>query len=403
MSYKHNDLSRFCVVGISYRKSDADLRSLFALPESRYRHLLDQSKEHGIEECFGISTCNRTEIYGISDDPSSIELLLCANAKGDAEMFHKVAYVRYGIEAITHLFHVASGLDSQILGDYEVIGQIKQATSIARDHGCIGTFIDRLLNTVIQASKKIKNQTSLSSGTVSVSYAAVRYLIGKVPNIGEKHIALIGTGKFGRTTCKHLVSYLNTNNITLLNRTPDKALRLAKAMKIKAAPMSDLCNVIKEADIILVATSAAEPIILKSHLDDAKPRTIIDLSIPFNVEKEAGDLPNITLITVDMLSRITDSTLLMRQAEVPKAKDIIHMCIEEFLTWAEMRRHAPVLKAVKTTLKEMHQSSGFAQIHYRHADPDVHIQQVINAMALKMKESRRPGCQYIEAINDFIS
>lgn len=169
-------------------------------------------------------------------------------------------------------------------------------------------------------------------------------------------MALIGTGKFGRNTCKNVVEYLQTNNITLINRTQEKAEQLAQELGLTAAPIQDLDVHIKASDIILVATNAPEPIIRKEHLEGAGTKIIIDLSIPYNVEAEAQQLPNITLINVDELSRLKDETLNMRRAEVPKAKAIIAEHTAEFNEWLHMRRNVPVLKAVKSKLKEIHTS-----------------------------------------------
>jgi glutamyl-tRNA reductase len=292
------------------------------------------------------------------------------------------------------------------LGDYEIVGQLKLAVKTARAYGRINAFTERLANTVFQCSKNIKTNTQLSGGTVSVSFAAVQYLREKVKEIASKKMALIGTGKFGRNTCKNVVEYLQTNNITLINRTQEKAEQLAQELGLTAAPIQDLDVHIKASDIILVATNAPEPIIRKEHLEGAGTKIIIDLSIPYNVEAEAQQLPNITLINVDELSRLKDETLNMRRAEVPKAKAIIAEHTAEFNEWLHMRRNVPVLKAVKSKLKEIHTSPLYITLSGEQSaliNADEKIQRVINVMASKMKEQNQQGCHYIQAINDFIA
>jgi glutamyl-tRNA reductase len=359
---------------------------------------------------FILSTCNRTEIYGIAENVQQLIQLLCTQTSGDAKAFNEMAYIKNGPAAVEHLFNVAAGLDSQILGDYEIIGQIKQSVKLARDKGFIGATLDRMVSTVLQSSKAIKNQTALSGGTVSVSFAAVQYIKEKIVNPANKKILLLGTGKIGRNTCKNLVDYVGTTNITLINRTPEKASDLANELGLQHAPISLLSEQIAKADIILVATNAAEPTILTSHLKGHGDKLIIDLSIPYNVETAAQYLPNITLVNVDDLSKLKDETLNRRKKEVPKAKAIIAAHTAEFTEWFNMRKHVPVLKAVKDKLEQIHfcqidtgAYSAPAFVNFTAEKPEARIQKVITTMAVKMRQQDQRGCQYIEAINDFMA
>jgi glutamyl-tRNA reductase len=406
MINRQTDISRFFITGINYKKTDAAMRSLFAVNEEKYLTILELAPHYGVEECFVVSTCNRTEIYGLAENADQLVTLLCSQTEGESGHFREIAYIKHGASAINHLFKVAAGLDSQILGDYEIVGQLKLAVKTAREHNRINGFTERLANTVFQCSKNIKTNTALSGGTVSVSFAAVQYLKEKVEDIAAKKITLIGTGKFGRNTCRNLVEYLQTSNITLINRTSAKAEQLAKEVGLRSASIDELDVNIQASDIILVATNAPEPIIKKEHLENAGTKTIIDLSIPYNVEASAQQLPNITLINVDELSKLKDETLSKRKAEMPKAKAIIAEHTAEFNEWLHMRRNVPVLKAVKSKLKEIHTSPLYITLSGEETaliNADEKIQRVINVMASKMKEQDQHGCHYIQAINDFIA
>lgn len=402
------DISQFYIAGINYKKTDASVRGLFAVNNDHYVSILQKASSYFLDELFVLSTCNRTEIYGIAPCADSLVHLLCSETEGSAETFKELAYIKQGEEAIQHLFNVASGLDSQILGDYEIVGQIKQAAKFAKQQGFIGAFLERMINTVLQSSKAVKAQTALSGGTVSVSFAAIQFLMDNVQHISDKKIVLLGTGKIGRNTCKNLVDYLHTKNITLINRTPDKAIELAEELGVQNASFEQAGKYIQEADIIIVATNAEQPVIMKADLENSKSKILIDLSIPNNIDASAKELTHITLVNVDDLSKINDATLQKRQAEVPKAKAIIAEHTQEFTEWYSMRKNAPVLKAVKQKLQDMHECSLFAAIHpnlgegYHHTSSDS-IQKIINNMALKMRQQRKPGCNYIEAINDFIT
>lgn len=401
MNGPHNDdISRFYIAGINYRKSDAAVRGEFAVSPENYQLILAEALKSDIKEIFILSTCNRTEIYGIASHPSSLIDLLCKYTAGNKETFTSRAYIKNGTEAIDHLFNVSAGLDSQILGDYEIVGQIKQAVKLAKEHHCIGAFIERLVNSNLQSSKTIKNQTELSGGTVSVSFSAVQYIKQNEKDLQHKKILLLGIGKIGRNTCRNLVDYLPVKNITLINRTDEKAKALAAELGLRAASFNNLIEEVQSADIILVATNSSEPTILSSHIKGHGNKLLIDLSIPYNVEPSAKDIPGITLVNVDELSKLKDRTLNKRKAEVPKAKAIIADHITDFLDWYEMRKHVPVLKAVKIKLEELHCG------HYPHAPLVNHqekIQKVINVMAVKMRQHNTRGCQYIEAINEFIA
>jgi glutamyl-tRNA reductase len=406
---KPSDISKFFIAGINYRKTDASVRGLFAIGNEQYEDILLLAPSYGLSELFILSTCNRTEIYAVAEEPGLLIELLCTQTIGSSETFAGLAYIKSGVEAMEHLFNVSAGLDSQILGDYEIVGQLKHSVKISKKHNFMGGFLERLVNSVLQASKAIKNQTALSDGTVSVSFAAVQYIKENIQGAADKKILLLGAGKIGRNTCRNLVDYLDAKNITLINRTPDKASLLAKDVNVQFAPIEQLSSCIQESDIILVATNAADPVLLESHLENQGGKLIIDLSIPCNVENSARELPNITLVNVDELSKLKDKTLLKRQAEIPKARTIIVEHLSGFLEWFEMRKHVPVLRAVKTKLKEIHECPLFVQSPetdrsaWLPSDPDKKIQQVINGMASKMRQHNKKGCHYIEAINEFIS
>jgi len=399
----HKNISNFFIAGINYKKSDAGIRGQYAINQSQYFLLLHRASVAGITELFVLSTCNRTEIYGFCQSKDQLIEVLCSQTIGDIETFRQLAYIKSGKEAIEHLFAVAAGLDSQILGDYEIVGQIKTAAKFAKEHGFTGAFTERLVNGVLQASKLIKNNTELSGGTVSVSFAAVQYIRRTVMDCASKHILLLGVGKIGRNTCKNLVDYLGTKDITLINRTDEKAAALADELELQSAPFTDLTKQIKIADIILVATNATEPTILKSHLEEGSKKLIIDLSIPYNVEEAAQHLPNIQLVNVDELSKLKDETLKKREREVPKAKAIIGELMAEFCDWHHMRRHVPLLKTAKTKLKEIHSSSLFISPGGCGKEADARIQKVINDMASKIRVRNEGACHYIEAINSFIT
>jgi len=340
----------FYSVGLSYQKADAEIRGKFSLDTQAKTRVLEQAKEEGIESLIVTSTCNRTEIYGFAEHPFQLIKLICENSNGSVESFQKVGFVYKNQEAINHMFRVATGLDSQILGDFEIISQLKISFNESKALGLINTFLDRLINAAIQASKRIKNETEISSGATSVSFASVQYIIKNVENIGSKNILLFGTGKIGRNTCENLVKHTKNEHITLINRTKDKAEKLAGKLNLIVKDYSELHLELQKADVVVVATGAQNPTIDKAILNLKKPLLILDLSIPKNVNENVKDLLGVTLIHMDHLSQMTDETLEKRKTHIPAAEAIIEEIKEEFTVWTKARKFAPTIHALKEKL-----------------------------------------------------
>ena len=251
------------------------------------------------------------------------------------------------------MFKVGTGLDSQILGDFEIISQIKQSFNRSKKLGIANPFIERLCNSVIQASKRIKNETEISSGATSVAFASVQYIMKNVPDISNKNILLFGTGKIGRNTCENLIKHTQNSHITLINRTKNKAEKIAGKFNLIVKDFGDLQTEIRKADVLIVATGAQSPTISKELLYTKKPLLILDLSIPKNVADDVADIENVTTIHLDHLSQMTDETLARRKQFIPNAEAINEDIKEEFIQWLETRKFAPVIKALKMKLKTM--------------------------------------------------
>ena len=343
----------FYSIGLSYKKADAVVRGQFSLNDIAKNALLEQAKNQGLQSLIVTSTCNRTEIYGFAEHPYQLVKLLCDNSQGTIDEFQKVAHIYKNQEAISHLFKVGTGLDSQILGDFEIISQIKSSFLQAKSFGLANAFMERLVNAVIQASKKIKTDTEISSGATSVSFASVQYIMKNVENIGEKNILLFGTGKIGRNTCENLVKHTKNEHITLINRTKDKAERLAGKLNLIVKDYADLHLELQIADVLVVATGAQNPTIDKAILNLKKPLLILDLSIPKNVNENVRDIDNVTLVHLDDLSQITDETLENRKSQIPAAEIIIDDIKSEFTAWSKNRKFAPTIHALKAKMNEI--------------------------------------------------
>jgi glutamyl-tRNA reductase len=339
-------------ISVSYKKAEALVRGKFSLTKEAQIELLKEAKENGVDGIFVLSTCNRTEITGFAEHPFQLIKLLCKYSNGTVEEFSQVSNVYKNQEAITHLFRMGTGLDSQILGDYEIVGQLRQAFKLAKEHKTTNAYFERLLNHVMQASKRVKNETRLSSGTTSVSYAAVQYIIRNLYDYNAKNMLVFGLGKMGKHTCKNLAEYTQNKAVSLINRTEEKATEFVKEHpSIRKAKIQDLNQEIHNSDVLIVSTGADKPTVTAAQIPAEKEILILDLSMPANVAAEVKELKNVTLVNVDELSKVTDETLTIRQQEVPAAEAIIETHKVEFNEWLNHRRFTPAVYALKKSLE----------------------------------------------------
>lgn len=343
----------FFVAGLNYIKADAETRGRFSLSRLSQENLLRDAKEIGFTSFSVISTCNRTEVYAFSKDKECIISLLCKHTIGTAEEFNTVGYTLKNDDAVSHLFKVGTGLDSQILGDFEIISQLRHSFKISKSFGLLNSYSERLMNMVIQTSKRIKNETEISSGATSVSFAAVQYIMARVPYVSEKNILLFGLGKIGRNTCENLIKHTKNKHLTLINRTKVKAEEIAGKFNLLVKDYAAIQSEIAQSDILIVATGAQQATINKELLFLNKPLLILDLSIPKNVSENVTENPLVTLVHLDDLSKMTDDALSQRKADLPKALNIIEEAKTEFSTWASYRKFAPTIKAIKEKLSDI--------------------------------------------------
>lgn len=403
----HTPASQFFAIGLSYKKADAEIRGNFSVNAATQDAILSQAREESLQGLVVISTCNRTELYGFAPSASHLIKILCEHTHGTIEEFQEVAYVYEADDAISHLFKVGTGLDSQILGDFEIIGQLKVGFKNAKSMGLVNPYMERLINSVIQASKRIKTETEISSGATSVSFAAVQYIMARVPYVSDKNILLFGTGKIGRNTCENLVKHTKNEHITLINRTKSTAEKIAGKFNLLVKDYANIQSEIAQTDVLVVATGAQKPTINKNLIHRTDPLLILDLSIPKNVANDVTELDNVTLIHLDQLSKITDDTLKRRQAYIPKAEGIIEEVKTDFNAWLETRKFAPTIQALKTKLAQIQEQEVTTHrkkvTDFNEAQAEIIanrlIQKITNRVANHLREANGTTQQSIDLIN----
>ncbi len=392
----HNFLDNFCIAGINYRKSDIKIRGKFSLLPEQTILLLEQAVAKKFPSCMVLSTCNRTEIYGICDHPHELIEMLCMHTHGNMQEFIDHGYNFQGPQAAKHLFEVASGLDSQIIGDYEILSQLKQAANISRQHSCMNSFMERVANFALHASKEIKTNTKLSSGTVSVSYAAIEIIKEKVTRTSGKKILLVGTGKFGNHVGKNLQTYIPDADLFFSNRTDNKAMELAQQCGATFVPYQTLAGAANDADIILVSSTADTYTVHPSFFTTQKPRLILDLSVPQNVDPSVKNLKEIEYLNVDEISMILDKTISLRQAEIPKAMQIIDATMQNMMEWYRRQANSPLLRKIKEQLQKIN------EIHLNDKCSEEKIHKTVSSLAIQLHHQNNKGCQYINALSSYL-
>ena len=325
------------VAGVSFRKTTLEIRNKFALTAEHIKRIYSDGSGKYPKDFFILSTCNRTEIYCTGTNPEKLIDLLSENTSATAEEVHEYTFIKTGDEAVKHLFRVAAGMDSQILGDYEIIGQLKNAFILAKSHGRTSGYMEKLLNSALQSSRQVKSRTALSDGTTSVSYAVIQLLKEAIGAHEPMNVCLMGLGKIGTLTLKNLKHYLPQHKVTVLNRNESKAELAAGEFDVDFAPFESQQDVFHSADVLIVATGAEKAIISKSDLAGTRLKLIFDLSVPSNVDADVKEIEGLKHYNIDELSVIVNQAIEARRSEIPVAEAIIDEHFDEFRQWEQRR------------------------------------------------------------------
>lgn len=349
MPVEQPQIEDFCVVGVNHWEATIEVRERFSLSDAQKHELIEGALREGLNSLFVVSTCNRTEIFAQDASPQELIRLLVAYSNGTLDEFHTYGFEKESYQAVDHLFQVAVGLDSQILGDVQIIKQVKKGYELAGNKDAVSGELHRLMQHVFRAHKRSRNETSLGEGAATTAYAAVKFAIKTFDNLKDKNILLVGTGKIGKVTCRNLIN-LGAEKLTLINRTRDRAEFVADKFDLTVADIDALPQEIAEADLVIVATSAKKPVVT---LDDMKPsilnpkfKVLVDLSVPRNIAPEIGDLNFVDLANMDFLTDVTDEAYRKREQNVPLVKKIIEDELTDFENWLSKQKIVPTIKAL---------------------------------------------------------
>ncbi len=345
----HPTIQDFTVIGVNHWDAPVEIREKFSLCSKGKVMMLEGARREGIKSIFVVSTCNRTEVFAQGATTRELIRLLTSYSNGNLDEFHKYGFEHEADRAVQHLFKVATGLDSQILGDLQIVKQVKEGYEYSASEGMISGEFHRLMQHVFRAHKRSRSETSLGQGAATVAYAAVQFAMRTFDNLTSKNILLVGTGKIGKVTCKNLVN-LGASKLTLINRTRDKAEFVAGKFNLQVADMEHLPEQIADADLVIVATGATEPVIRPEHMqpsmENPKFKVMLDLSVPRNIDPNVATLDFVDVANMDMLGDVTDEAYKKREKEIPAVKNIINEELSGYILWLNEQRVVPTIKAL---------------------------------------------------------
>jgi glutamyl-tRNA reductase len=356
---------RLFAVGLSHRTAPVDLRERIDFARRGIDTALSALAERGIgQERVVLSTCNRAEVYaaGETDTTADALELFFSDYHGVArEQIAGHLYLRRGADAARHLFHVAAGLDSLVVGEPQILGQVKAAYATASELQFTGTLTHRLFHSAFAVGKRVRSETGLGEGAVSASYAAIalaKKIFGSLKGLG---VLILGAGEMAKLAGVHLRAQ-QVKEVAIASRTLSTAEALARQIGGRAVPWSALPDALAAADIVVAATGAAEPVLTRAGIEDVmrprrnRPLFLIDIALPRDVEPAAGDLDQVFLYNIDDLQVIVKENMARRTAELTRAEAIVEEEVAKFAAWMQSREIVPTVIALRQRFEAIRQA-----------------------------------------------
>jgi glutamyl-tRNA reductase len=357
-------------IGINHHTAPVALRERVAFPLEQIKPALQTLKQAwqnrglagqaeapplgGLAEAAILSTCNRTEIYCATDDRAAREQAVLWLSKYHNLPVEELAPHLYALpqsDAVRHAFRVASGLDSMVLGETQILGQLKDAVRTASEAGALGTYLNQLFQRTFAVAKEVRGQTEIGAHSVSMAAASVRLAQRIFDNLAKQRVLFIGAGEMIELCATHFAAQ-NPRELVIANRSAERGTRLADRFGGKAMPLADLPGRLHDFDIVVSCTASTLPIIGLGAVESAlrarrrRPIFMVDLAVPRDIEPEVGQLEDVFLYTVDDLGAIVQEGSALRQAAVAQAEAIIETRVQHFMQWLEARSVVPVIRGL---------------------------------------------------------
>ncbi|WP_409370212.1 glutamyl-tRNA reductase [Lysinibacillus sp. 38-6] len=355
------------VVGLNYKSAPVEIREKLSFIESELPQAMEAlQQQKSILENVIVSTCNRTEIYAVVDQLHTgrhyVKQFLADWFNLPVETFSSYLTIREEDEALEHLFKVTAGIDSMVLGETQILGQVKKSFLNGQEIGTTGTVYNQLFKQAVTFAKRAHNETAIGENAVSVSYAAVELAKKIFGSLQRKHVAILGAGKMGELAIENLYGN-GVGKVTVINRTFEKAETLAAKFQGQAKSMRELQCSLLEADILITSTGATDFVIdyelmqLVERLRKGKPLFMVDIAVPRDIDPRVGDLPNVFLYDIDDLQGIVEANLAERERAAAEITQMIHKEVVQFKDWFATLGVVPVISALRKKANQIQEET----------------------------------------------
>lgn len=352
------------VVGLSHKTAPVELRELLAVPESRMGEALSRLISYpGVKEGMILSTCNRVEVYAVVDHVEQgfaviQEFLVDTHLSLSSEQLLPHLYWHAADRAITHLFRVTASLDSMVVGEPQVLGQVKDAFQLTLTYNASGVILNKLVKKAISVAKRVRTETRIAENAVSVGYAAVELAKKVFSNLAEKTVFLVGAGEMAKLAAQHLVNH-GVREVLITTRDAQRSLALAQRFNGTSIPFEELRGALAKADILLCSTGAAHYLIWSEDVQRAvrqrmnRPIFLIDISVPRNIDPAVRDIDNAFLFDIDDLEMHIEQNRGEREREAAKAEGMVKEEVEVMLRWLQSLEATPTIVALRKRVEEI--------------------------------------------------
>jgi len=400
--------TRFRVVSLSHKSAPVHIRELISLDDAAIERLLLKLKEFfSVGDALVLSTCNRTEVYYSHESDLSVELIkLIGIERGLTDAISYLDYFQVlnnESEAVTHLFRVSMGLEAQVIGDIQILNQVKRSYQTAADLDLAGPFLHRLMHTIFFTNKRVVQETAFRDGAASLSYATIELIESLTQNIFQPRILLIGLGEIGEDVARNMV-HLPTAQVKIANRTLAKAEEIGLPLGFEVIAFESCLTAIEEADVVVCSVRMPEPFLTKQLIEGLNIpsyKVLIDLSVPRSIETSVEELPGVVLYNVDNIQSKASAALQNRLESIPSVETILEESIEEFGAWQKEMVVSPTIQKLKQALEQIRQEE--MSRHLKNADEKEYllIDKVTKSMMQKILKvpvvQLRAACQRDEA------
>jgi glutamyl-tRNA reductase len=400
--------TRFRVVSLSHKSAPVHIRELISLDETAIERLLLKLKEFfSVADALVLSTCNRTEVYYSHESDLSVELIkLIGIERGLTDAISYLDYFQVlnnESEAVTHLFRVSMGLEAQVIGDIQILNQVKRSYQTAADLELAGPFLHRLMHTIFFTNKRVVQETAFRDGAASLSYATIELIESLTQNIFQPRILLIGVGEIGEDVARNMV-HLPTAQVKIANRTLAKAEEIGVPLGFEVIAFESCLTAIEEADVVVCSIRMPEPFLTKQLIQGINIpsyKVLIDLSVPRSIETSVEELPGVVLYNVDNIQSKASAALQNRLESIPSVETILEESIEEFGAWQKEMVVSPTIQKLKQALEQIRQEE--MSRYLKNADEKEYllIDKVTKSMMQKILKvpvvQLRAACQRDEA------